>query len=108
MLWCISDNRNRRTKNKEKSEGCRLSARGKKGTRKSERNIFADEFDLYVVKKVTDFYFEKLLVLRCTKLFLLIRNKIHFYWWEQSLRRRKNTSQNRIYMAKGQCTGLFH
>jgi len=42
---------NRRTKNKGESEGCRLSARGKKRTRKSERNIFADEFDLHVVKK---------------------------------------------------------
>jgi hypothetical protein len=52
---------NRRTKNEEKSEGCRLSARRKKRTRQSERNIFADEFDLHVVKNVTDFYFEKLL-----------------------------------------------
>jgi hypothetical protein len=59
----------RRTKNKEKSEGGRLSARGKKRTRKSERNIFADEFDLHVVKKVTDFYFEKLFILRYRELF---------------------------------------
>jgi hypothetical protein len=78
---------NGRTKNKGKSEECRLSARGKKWARKSERNTFADEFDLHVVKKVTDFYFEKLLILRCRKPLLLIREKIHFHWWEQSVRR---------------------
>jgi hypothetical protein len=89
VLWCVSDNSNRRTKNKEKSEGCRLSTRGKKRTREPERKLFTEEFELYVVKNVMDFCFEKLLILRSMKPLLLIREKIHFHWWEQCLRRRK-------------------
>jgi hypothetical protein len=61
----------RKTKNKEKSEGCRLSTRGTNRTRKSERNVISDELELHLVKKVTDFYFETFLILRYRKSFLL-------------------------------------
>jgi hypothetical protein len=63
----------RREKN-DRNGGKPLSVLGKKRTRKPERNVITDNFDLCAVKRIVD----KKTVPTCAKVLQLIRQKTSF------------------------------